>query len=42
LKRLAGQVVDYQEFLGMMGDEARSEWKAYRWRQRLKTSAKAN
>ncbi len=42
LKGLYGQVIDYQDFLGFMGDEARSEWKDYLWRQRLKAPAKAS
>jgi hypothetical protein len=40
LKGLSGQRVDYQDFLGLMCDEARSQWKDYLWRQRLKTSPK--
>jgi hypothetical protein len=39
LKGLYGQVVDYQDFLGLMCDEARSEWKDYLWRQRLKAAS---
>ena len=42
LKGLYSQVVDFQYFLGLMGDEARSEWKDYLWRQSLKASAKAS
>ncbi len=42
LKGLYAQVIDYQDFLGFMGDEARSEWKDYLWRQRLKAPAKAS
>jgi hypothetical protein len=39
LKGLYGQVVDYQDFLGLMCDEARSEWKASLWRHRLKAAS---
>ena len=42
LKGLYGQVVDYQYFLGLICDPARSEWKDYLWRQRLKAPAKAS
>ena len=42
LKGLYGHVVDYPYFLGLMCDEARSEWKGYLWRQRLKAPAKAS
>jgi hypothetical protein len=42
LKGVSGQVIDYQDFLGLMCDEARSEWKDYLWRQRLKPSPKAS
>ncbi len=38
LKGLYGQILDYQDFLGLMSDEARSEWKDYLWRQRLKAA----
>jgi hypothetical protein len=38
LKGLSGQILDYQDFLGLMSDEARSEWKDYLWRQRLKAA----
>lgn len=42
LKGLVGQRLSYQDFLGLMSDQARSEWKDYLWRQHLKTSAKAS
>jgi hypothetical protein len=42
LKGLYGQAVDYQYFLGLMCDQARSEWKDHLWRQRLKASARAS
>lgn len=42
LKGVYGEVVDYQYFLGLMSDEARSEWKDYLWRQRLKVSAQVS
>ena len=38
LKGLYGQILDYQDFLGLMSGEARSEWKDYLWRQRLKAA----
>jgi hypothetical protein len=34
--------MDYPDFLGVMCDEARSDWKSYLWRQRLQASAKAS
>ena len=36
LKGLSGLEMDYPDFLELMCDEARSEWKQYLWRQRLK------
>jgi len=42
LKGLYGKRVDFQLFLGLMSDEARSEWKAFLWRQTLKGAAKAS
>ena len=42
LKGLYGQMVDFQYFLGLMSDEARSEWKDYLWRHSLKGSSKAS
>jgi len=36
LKGLYGRLVDFQDFLGLMSDEARSEWKDYLWRHTLK------
>lgn len=40
LKGLLGHALDYQAFLGYMSDEARSDWKDYLWRQRVKRTAK--
>ena len=42
LKGLYGQTVDFQYFLGLMSDEARSEWKDYLWRHSLKGIPKAS
>ena len=42
LKGLVGRVVDFQDFLGLMSDEARSEWKDYLWRHTLKGTPKAS
>jgi hypothetical protein len=36
LKGLVGSVLPYFDFLGLMIDEARSEWKTYLWNQQLK------
>ena len=40
LKGLVGHELEYQDFLELICDEARSEWRTYLWRQRLKGSAK--
>lgn len=40
LQGLSGRLLDYQAFLGMMCDEARSEWRFYLWQQRLKAATK--
>ena len=37
LKGLLGHRLEYKDFLGLMCDEARSEWKTFLWRQRMKT-----
>jgi hypothetical protein len=42
LKGLVGRLVDFQDFLGLMSDEARSEWKDYLWRHSLKGTPKAS
>jgi hypothetical protein len=42
LKGLSGQLLDYPDFLGLMCDEARSEWRTYLWHQRLKSAPKAS
>jgi hypothetical protein len=40
LKGLVGFPISYDDFLGRMIDEARSEWKTYLWNQQLKRIAK--
>jgi hypothetical protein len=42
LKGLYGRSMAFDDFLDLMVDEARSEWKEYVWRQQLKNTPKAN
>jgi hypothetical protein len=42
LQGLYGYPIPFDDFLGLMVDEARSEWKEYLWRQPLKHAPKAS
>ncbi len=36
MRGLYGRWLSFEEFVGTMSDEARSEWQRYLWRERLK------